>query len=555
MKEQPDVPSTEMSAPNNGPAVAVERTFYGLLRGFRESTERFGDRPALLLGDQEITYKKLYARAGKIAAAIAEFQPINYPLCALLAARDVTAYEGILGILASGKGYVPLNPKFPIDRSRKMLLRSGARVLIASPQSQAQLPKLLEGFESQITVILPESSDAAGLAEAMPHHRFVVSHEIPEPKSSTLPMNTHPDSTAYFLFTSGSTGEPKGVPISHSNACAYVRFTCDRYEVNERDRLSQEFDLTFDLSVHDMFVAWERGACVCCVPDRAVMAPAKFIRDTRLTMWFSVPSVVGFLSKMRLLTPGCFPTLRWSLFCGEPLPAAYAQQWQESAPHSIVENLYGPTETTIAITQYRWDKVAAQNECLNGIVPIGWPFDGQQVRIVGEDLRPVPRGESGELCLAGSQVTSGYWNDPQRSAQQFVRLPEGGSEIWYRTGDLVKQWPDGCLHYAGRVDNQVKVRGYRVELQEIEGVLRQATGSGQVAAVPWPISNGTADGIVAFVAGVEVLDAGRVLDCCRSTLPDYMVPRKIHRLEQMPLNANGKMDRKRLVEYLEEMQS
>lgn len=542
-----------MPAPSSRSSAQIEREFHGLLRGFAESAARYPGRPALCVDDQELSYGVLQTRVGRIAAAITKFQPEQYPLGALLAARSITAYSGILGILASGKGYVPLNPKFPVERNRKMLLRSGARVLIVDSNGRGQLEQLLAGMELPLTIIFPESDDVRDLARALPLHRFVASSEMPAEPTGPLQTDVDPDATCYLLFTSGSTGEPKGVPISHSNVCAYIGATCDRYQVNEQDRVSQEFDLTFDLSVHDMFMAWERGACLCCVPERAVMAPAKFIRDSRLTMWFSVPSVVGFLSKMRLLAPGSFPTLRWSLFCGEPLPAAYAQQWQDAAPNSIVENLYGPTETTIAITRYRWDSAKSPSECANGIVPIGWAYEGQQASVVGQDFRPVPRGESGELCLSGSQVTRGYWNDPAKSAEQFVRLPEGGDRVWYRTGDLVREAPDGCLKYVSRVDHQVKIRGYRVELQEIEGVLRQAAGTEQVAAVPWPVSSGNADGIIAFIAGTEQFDAERVLSHCRATLPDYMVPRKIHKLDRMPLNPNGKLDRKKLAQYLEEM--
>lgn len=531
--------------------LSADRDFAGLLNGFAESAERFPHRPALLINGLEITYQALRRRVAQIAAAISQFELEQYPLGAILASRDATAYSGILAILASGKGYVPLNPKFPVERNRKMLARSGARVLIINDRSLSQLPKLLADFETPITIIAPESDDLDAFAELLPQHRFVSRTDLPDPSSDALHASVDAGMTAYLLFTSGSTGEPKGVPISHSNVCSYVHATCDRYEVNEHDRVSQEFDLTFDLSVHDMFVAWHRGACLCCVPENSVMAPAKFIRDAHLTLWFSVPSVIGFLSRMRLLAPGSFPSLRYSLFCGEPLAAAYAQQWQEAAPNSIVENLYGPTETTIAITRFRWNNATSPGECLNGIVPIGWVFKGQRAAVVGDDLLPVPRGAGGELCLAGSQVTQGYWNDPARTRQQFVRMPRDPNTLWYRTGDLVSEAADGCLRYLGRIDDQVKVRGYRVELQEIEGVLRRACGASQVAAVPWPVSGGNAEGIVAFVSGISRIDLDETLRLCKEILPDYMIPRKIHQLEEMPLNPNGKMDRKKLAKYLE----
>jgi non-ribosomal peptide synthetase component F len=279
------------------------------------------------------------------------------------------------------------------------------------------------------------------------------------------------------------------------------------------------------------------------------MLPAKFIRDHALTMWFSVPSLVALLSNMRLLQPKCFPSLRFSLFCGEPLTATHAQDWQEAAPNSIVENLYGPTETTIAVSHYRWDPSKSPQECLNGIVPIGWPFAGQQCRVADHERGKV--SETGELCLAGSQVTDGYWNNPEKTRCQFVRFPETGGTLWYRTGDLVKRGENGCLYYLGRIDHQVKIRGYRVELQEIEVVLRKTSKAEQVVAVPWPVADGSADGVVAFISGASNLDDLHILNRCREALPDYMVTRRIYRLEEMPLNDNRKVDRKKLVKLLE----
>jgi amino acid adenylation domain-containing protein len=354
-----------------------------------------------------------------------------------------------------------------------------------------------------------------------------------------------------LLFTSGSTGEPKGVAVSQQNVRSYVEYASERYQVNEHDRCSQSFDLSFDLSAHDMFVSWERGACLCVIPESSAMAPAKFIKDQQLTMWFSVPSVVGVMSKLGMLKPGVFPSLRCSLFCGEPLPISYAQAWATAAPNSIVENVYGPTETTIAITHYRWERTAPP-ECATGIVPIGWPFDGQRACVIDSERRPVPPGERGELCLAGSQVTAGYWNNPTKTAEQFVTLPEMGDGLWYRTGDLARQDADGCFHYLGRIDHQVKIRGYRVELQEVEGALRGATGAEQVIAVAWPIRDGIADGIVAFMCGGRERDVRRILQACRETLPDYMIPSALHFVDELPLNIHAKVDRLALIQRLAE---
>jgi amino acid adenylation domain-containing protein len=524
--------------------------FKSLSDGFLESANRFPAREALVVDGERLSYLALQRLADKITSTILQHEDGGLPLVALLAHRSKTAYAGILSILGAGKGYVPLNPKFPIDRTRRMLALSGCGMLIAGTEGLQHLPKLLIEVDRPLTVILPDLVDATGLASDFPQHRFIASKEMADNDGFSLQPKVSPDAIAYLLFTSGSTGQPKGVPITQSNVGSYLQYICDRYDVDETDRFSQEFDLTFDLSVHDMFVCWERGACLFSVPEKSVMAPAKFIREHQLTMWFSVPSVIGVLAKMRLLPPGCFPSLRYSLFCGEPLSASYAQLWQEAAPNSILENLYGPTETTIAISYYRWHQSASPEESVNGIVPLGWIFDGQQCSVIDVERKAVPAGVSGELCLCGSQVTTRYWNEPKKTQEQFVRLPATGQRLWYRTGDMVRQDANGCLYYLGRVDHQVKIRGYRVELQEIEAVLRRACETEQVVSIAWPVENGSADGVVAFVAGVDALDTDRALQDCSKILPSYMVPRKIYLCDEMPLNVNGKIDRHRLVSML-----
>src|SRR6266699_2208541 len=198
------------------------------------------------------------------------------------------------------------------------------------------------------------------------------------------------------------------------------------------------FDMTFDPSVFDIFVAWEAGACVCCPSERMLINPSKFIRDMGLTIWFSVPSTIAFMKQMKLLKPARYPSLRWSLFCGEPLPAVSATAWLEAAPNSIVENLYGPTELTITCTFYRWDPEHSPSECELGIVPIGYPFPGMNVLVVDDTLTEVSPGQKGELLMNGPQMSLGYWKDSEKTKAAFV-VPPGRTESFYRTGDCVRR--------------------------------------------------------------------------------------------------------------------
>ena len=240
--------------------MTMHRAFKSLIGGFIESVGRFPSREALVVDGECLSYLALQRLAARIAYAVLQHEHDTFPLVALLAHRSKTAYASILGILGAGKGYVPLNPKFPIERTRSMLALSGCGMLIVGKESFQQLPKLLLIANRPLTVILPDAFDAIGLSSDFPQHRFVPSKEMTDSDRFSSRSETPPPGIAYLLFTSGSTGQPKGVPIAQSNVRSYLQHICDRYEVDEKDRFSQEFDLTFDLSVHDMFVCWERGA-------------------------------------------------------------------------------------------------------------------------------------------------------------------------------------------------------------------------------------------------------------------------------------------------------
>jgi acyl-coenzyme A synthetase/AMP-(fatty) acid ligase len=281
-----------------------------------------------------------------------------------------------------------------------------------------------------------------------------------------------------------------------------------------------------------------------------LLAPVRFVTRHELTLWFSVPSAAALAVKKGMLAPGSMPSLRYSLFCGEPLPEATARAWAGAADRSVVENLYGPTELTIACLVYRWQDGGVEGD--NGIVAIGRPLPGLGALVVDEALAPVDDGAVGELLVCGPQTTPGYWLDEARTRERFVdvAVSETRSKRFYRTGDRVRRTAGGDYVYVGRTDNQVKVLGFRVELGEIESVLLRQPGVVEAIAAGWPVEDGRATGIVAFVSGSANLDA--LPKAAAAVLPDYMVPRRILRVDEMPLNANGKIDRKALMAMLQE---
>jgi non-ribosomal peptide synthetase component F len=322
---------------------------------FVSSFERFGDRPALFVDDRAYSYDELEGHVARVSCAISDSCDEGDEFVSIYAHRSLTAYAGILGTLAARKAYSPLQPDFPIERTAAMFNRSGARTMIVGRESIDLLPQLFGKTDRKITLIGPEIEDWGDLPDQYPAHNFLGQRDLPEPAQNRHSM-ADPSSPAYLLFTSGSTGEPKGIVIRHENVTSYVDYMLSRYDVSEEDRFSNSFDLTFDPSVHDMFVAWAAGACLYVIPESTLFAPSRFIKKHELTMWCSVPSMANMMARLRMLKPGAFPTLRYSLFCGEALSAKAAALWQEAAPNSIVENLYGPTEATITIIGYRWKK-------------------------------------------------------------------------------------------------------------------------------------------------------------------------------------------------------
>ena len=264
-----------------------------------------------------MTYRELDQRAKRLAATLqSEVVNDGIPLTAVFAYRSETAYAAILGTLMAGHGYVPLNRTFPVNRTRLMLRKSMVRSIIVDSGSEAQLEAILTDFDASLLVICPDRQDVNELAAMFPQHRILGANDLCAAQN-WKPVSTPSNSIAYLLFTSGSTGEPKGVMVSNANVIHYVDYVTKRYRFTSADRVSQMFDLTFDLSAHDMFVAWGSGACVCCPTQKQAIKPGAFINDARLSVWFSVPSTAIFMRRLGMLKPDLYPRLRLSLFAAK----------------------------------------------------------------------------------------------------------------------------------------------------------------------------------------------------------------------------------------------
>jgi amino acid adenylation domain-containing protein len=484
---------------------------------FLDSVRRFPEAPALVVDGRTMSYAQLDAMSRSIRRRL-RAESATRPRVGLLATRSAASYAAYLATLRAGGVVIALDASHPAARLGQVARSAGLDVVVADTGQDA-------GFAAELAVpvIVIDGDDEAEPDRSADHDDDWCGA---------------PDDPAYLLFTSGSTGRPKGVPIRHRNLDDFLRYNIARYQVGPGSRLSQTFHLTFDPSVFDMFVAWGGGAALVVPSAEDLFDPVGFINRHRLTHWYSVPSLISVAADADLLAPASMPALRWSLFCGEQFTLAQARTWADAAPASTTENVYGPTEVTVTFAAYRLpaDR-AAWPVTPNGTVPIGRVYPHLEHRIDDE----------GELQVRGSQRFAGY-HDPADNQGRFLRPdPAGpspttipGPDAWYRTGDRVTVH-DGELVHLGRLDQQIKFRGYRIELHEIEGALRQWIGVDAAVVHAVTKADGTME-LAALCTG-EVPPLREVRTRLKTHLPLHMIPKRVVGVDRLPLNDRGKVDR------------
>jgi D-alanine--poly(phosphoribitol) ligase subunit 1 len=513
---------------------------------FYENSTRSPERLALHVDRRDLSYGELAALSERIAAWMDQKFASEAKRVGILASRSWVAYAGLLGACWAGAAYIPLNPDWPEQRLLRILEGTELDALVVDDRGLKLLSAQVLNYGPK-HILAPGRSTSFSLGVPPVAMTCAGFDALPPSNPRHLPKTLGADHLAYIMFTSGTTGLPKGVMISTGNVSSFLLAMQELYTFSSQDRVSQAYELTFDPSVLDMFPTWSAGASLHVVPAGQLVGPSHFIRERQLTCWFSVPSTLSFMRSMKMLTPGAFPSVRYSIFCGEPLPASSAEAWQMAAPNSVIDNLYGPTEATVVCMSQRCAEPLIVTEG-RGTVAIGKPFSHMDAAILDSSLHFLPRQETGELALSGRQVAKGYFKDEQKTAARF---PSIAGRVWYLTGDLAYQDAEGRFHHLGRIDNQVKVLGNRVELEDVEAHLREVCGVDSVAAVAWPITNGLAEGIVAFVAG-STRTTTEIREGMQRRVPKYMVPTRVRSLERLPLSASGKTDRKALALMLSE---
>jgi len=493
---------------------------------FAASVARFPDRLAVSdpATGRRLTYAELDAAARELAAVLIEHGTQPGDRIGVSVPKSIDSVIAILAILRTEAAYVPVDAGSPVARNAFVFQDCQVRYVVAAADTPLATH---DGFEI--------ASDLGGSLRLL--------------RVAAGPGTATPG-LAYVLYTSGSTGHPKGVMLTHANALSFVDWCAREFATTEHDRFSSHAPFHFDLSILDLYVPLAHGAQIVLLNETLGKSPATLVRalaEERLTCWYSTPSILRLMLEMGGLAAGAFPDLRLLLFAGEVYPVASLNALRRALPGPRYYNLYGPTETNVC-TYYRLPDAIEEGRTLP--YPIGWCCENDEARVVRADGSRTAVDEEGELLIRGGTVMQGYWNQPDRTQAAFLEDPDGR---WYRTGDLVRRLPEdpACYVYVGRRDRMVKRRGYRVELGEIEGAFHRLDGVREAATIA----------LADVEAGVHIClfyswnpEAGappsslKLRQHAARHLPPYMIPDAFHRVDALPMTSTDKIDYQSLLQ-------
>lgn len=519
----------------------MKKTFPFLLSQMPdEAAESRPQHQALGFSGQSLTYEELAQRSSSLARTLTERGVRRGDRVGLYMGKSLETVVGIYGIMKAGAAYVPIDPFAPLARVAFIMKDCGLQHVVSSEAKLTQLQGLLES-----------GVDLKSVVGVSPDRGLPVTSiswdEVYRTPASIASGGTELD-LAYILYTSGSTGEPKGVMHTHRSALSFAQWAVTAFALQAEDRLSNHAPYHFDLSTFDLFAGAAVGASTIIVPEDVARLPASLaslMSEERLTVWYSVPFALIQLLERGRLEARDLTRLRTVLFAGEPFPPKHLSRLMQLLPHASFFNLYGPTETNVC-TFYEVPVLAGGDE---RPLPIGRGCTNTELLVVDGDDREVAPGEPGELLVRGATNMPGYWNRPEQTERSFFRRAERPpfQELFYRTGDLVQLGSDGEYHFLGRKDRQVKVRGYRIELDEIEVALLAHHQVEEAAVYLLPDADGNKQIEAAVVAkpGVHLSPAELGGHLARR-LPSYAVPARIITIDQFPRTSTGKINRRAL---------
>ena len=488
--------------------------FYNkVLKPVLDSIERFPERNAFCINKKYYTYKEFGEYISKIREVIINAKYENSKV-GLVINDDIETYASIFALWLEGDCYVPLHPNWPIERCLDICKQVELDMIVDSSKQTRY-----ENIQVINTGILSYSENYLKPV-----------------------LNVPEDGLAYILFTSGSTGKPKGVQLMRKNVAAFMdSFWKTGIVITEEDRCLQCFDLTFDVSVQSYLAALTNGACCYTVPYGKIkyIYAIGLIEDEKITFGAMAPSMLRYLKPY--FDELDASSLKTCILTAEACPLNLMEDWYKCATNTDIYDFYGPTEATIYCTYYKLTR-GEENKSLNGIISIGKPMANVVGLILDEQGNELPAGEKGELCVAGDQVTCGYWKNPVKNESSFFyKEVEGKNMRFYHTGDLCYKDEDGDIMYSGRLDHQAKIQGFRVEMGEIEYHAREFLGGTNVVCLAFDNKDGLTE--IAMFIEKEQFDPSDMLAYMKTKMPVYMIPTKLFWVPVFQLNANDKVDK------------
>jgi amino acid adenylation domain-containing protein len=506
------------------------------------TAERRPDAPAIRCPREgTVTYAGLAERSNRLARALRAAGVQRRSRVALCLGRSASSVVAKLAIMKADAIYVPVHERSPVDRCRTIMLDCEPDAVVVDATTAGRIRAALAGGRDDMPLVVlgDEPAPPGDAGRSLP--RSFVDQQSAAPLAY---RNTDTD-LAHILYTSGSTGRPKGVMISHLNVVNYTEWAVEYLSMDPRDRVLGTAPFHFDMSTFDLYSTQKAGATLCLANENHTLFPVRLValmEAERVTLWKGVSSLLAYLARTGAVQPGRLPTLTRVLFSGERLPTRALMTWMEAFPEKRFYNVYGPTEATGVSTAY---EIPHPPRAAEDTVPIGRACRNSEAFVLTDAGTAAGEGELGEICLRGSSLSPGYWNDPAKTERAFVTNPLSGAsgDRIYRTGDIGFWDADGQLRLVGRRDEQVKWMGYRIELGEIAAALQAIPGVADAVVQLLPVGNGSDEHLVAFIETAGAPDVGDVLHALRERLPPYMIPRRVIPLDTLPRSDRGKVDR------------
>jgi amino acid adenylation domain-containing protein len=504
-----------------------------------DSASRFGKRIAVEETDgSSITYSELAQLSDRLRDRLRQMGVKRGDRVGICLRKSADAVASLFGIMKTGAAYVPVDPTAPAARNAFIFHDCAVKALVVEQHFVTALEQELKhiGFSPNV-IVLDTVGSGAPLTQAL--------DRLDAREPAAVSWSSSPDKTdlAYILYTSGSTGKPKGVMLSHDNAACFIDWCSGVFNPSHHDRFSSHAPFHFDLSILDVYVSIKHGATLVIVEEQVGKEPgrlAPWIAAKKITVWYSAPSILSLLAQFGSLDQHDYSTLRCVLFAGEVFPIKYLRLLKSLWRHPRYFNLYGPTETNVCTFH---DVPETIPESQTEPVPIGKACVHCQTLVVDEFGAEVVRGADGELCISGPSVLQGYWNLPENTDKAF--LPRRDTR-WYRTGDIVRELPDGNYKFLGRRDRMIKKRGFRIELGEIEAALYRHPEIKEAAVLAFPDDDGVPIKAFTSTRNGRRLSIIELKKFCSENLPLYMVPDTFCSLESLPKTSTDKIDYQRL---------